>query len=143
MIYHNITARGMPRCSARGRLLARFGPDAALFRVRIRSARVDLKVNLPPGSSPAARVGECQAERDEAVAAAAVEAAALFVQRVWTTQLSAALESQAILVGLDAELRRRGADGLFAPSRPASDRFARGGARYGGKLGMRGGPTAW
>jgi hypothetical protein len=50
------------------------------------------------------------AARDEALALAAVDAAGLYVRQVWITQLTAALESQAVLSGLADELRRRGAD---------------------------------
>jgi hypothetical protein len=55
-------------------------------------------------------VRERQADRDQALALAAVDAATLLTSRLWISQLTAALETQAILAGLAEELRRRGQD---------------------------------
>ncbi len=58
----------------------------------------------------ATRVRERQAERDEALAWAAVDAAAAFAAQVWAAQLQQALGSQAILAAMAGLLSQRGAD---------------------------------
>jgi hypothetical protein len=51
-----------------------------------------------------------QAERDQAIAAAAVDAAATFAIRTWVPQLQRALETRAVLAALADLLSLRGAD---------------------------------